>query len=754
MRIKRNQEIVGDQILNTETGEITDLKPEVEDLDENTPASWDKVKARHWRKILEAAQKAIEDEHIFIHKQNAMSFAHEFAFFGEPGKALYLKMAALCDELEAEDFEKKINKALVIGKVKTGKKLLLKLAEAGYRADKDGDERAYIAVPYRGLRFEMTDDVDEEMEKSIREWGFCQFKNSYWFSDGFGDMIHLNQRTNFVLKVLYHIETDKDQRRVIEFTNELGISKSRDISTDDLSEMGRFRKVTEGLGNFMFYGKPEDFMRIKGKLYEEEKSAEQLETLGWHEDGFFAFCNGVYNSEFIPVDEHGMLRYKEKNYFIPFHPKTNRYSFLNEKKFFYRPSSVTFKEWCEHYTGAFGEVGKVVLLFGLATVYSDIIFRHKNNFPMVFLYGEGGSGKSTVIQYIQMLFGTPQAPIKLTEKANTDKAKIRKLAQFVNAIICFEEYTDTLDITVDKTLSGFYDRFGYERSDIKSKYGTESVPVESAVCITGNFYPQDDPLLQRLIMMDYNKNVRTDEEVEHFDKLNLINMEGITNITGMLIQHREHIDTQFPLRYRSIYQEFNDALKKDGIRVPGRMAENYSIILTTYQILKEKLEFNFDYAGLFTFLKDTIRQQAEKRDTGGVVQRFWDTVLYMANPKIRLAKHGEEYSIEGDEIFIRFKQLWNLYNKAHFDIYRKPGVPFNTLLGKIKDKSVCPAYIRTESNKRFAGNYESNTSALVFRYSQIGVQLPSNMEAYTYPNSQPTLDLDNPYSNSELKSPF
>ncbi|WBL42366.1 hypothetical protein PBT90_00040 [Algoriphagus halophytocola] len=739
---RKNMEKVDDLTsIDLDSGEIIEEKPHLKDVDETTPKTWDKLKARQWKKIHEACNQLILDEYILINKQNSMAMAHEFAFFGEAGKDMYLKIGALSDELDEELLTKKINRALTDIKRKNGKKLLLLLGELGYRADRDGSETMYMATPYRGARYEITEDVDEQMEKDLRDWGFIKYKNSYWFTEGLGDVVYLNQRTNFVLEVLYHIETDKDQRRVINFTNEHGRVKSKDISTDELSELGRFKKVTEGLGNFMFYGKPEDFMRVKSKLYEEEKTAEQLETLGWHDDGFFAFCNGVYNSVFIPVDEHGMLTYKDKNYFIPFHPKTNRYSFLNEKKFFYRHSSVTFQEWCKHYCGAFGNVGQVMLIFGLATVFSDIIFKHKNNFPLVFLYGEGGSGKSTMIQYIQMLFGVPQAPIKLTEKANTDKAKIRKLAQFVNALICFEEYTDTIDISVDKTLSGFYDRFGYERSDIKSKYGTESVPVESAVCVTGNFYPTDDPFLQRLILMDYNVNIREDSVVEHFDKLNLLNMEGITNITGQLIQYREDVDRDFPLHYRRIYGEFNNALKAKNIRVPSRMAENYSVLLTTYHILREKLQFTFSYAELVSFLQDTIAIHAEKRDTGGVVQNFWDMVLYMTNPKVNLAKHGSEYSIEGEEIYIRFKQLWTLYNKAHFEVHRKPGVPYNTLLGKLKDKSVCPAYIETKDNKRFAGqgNWGSNSSALVFRYSQIGVKLPCGQEE-SFPQ-----DTDNPY---------
>lgn len=727
MKLTRNKAKLDEEsTVDLDSGEITEMIQTNPDIDENTPKAWDRVKARQWKKIYTACQMAIKDEYAFLTKQNAMALAHDFAYFGEAGQQMYMAFGEMCDELEEEQLLKKFNRAMMDIKRKNGKQLLNKLGEAGYRADRDGDDVIYMAQPYRGFSKDISEDMTDEMIQDLKNWGFCAYNNSYYFTEGMGEVVYLNQISNFTLRVLHHIEAEKDQRRMIEFVNENGKVRSRDIPTDELAEMGRFRKISEGLGYFMFYGKPEDFMRIKAKLYEEEKSAEQLETLGWHEDGFFAFSNGVYQKEFIEVDEYGMFSFNEKNYFIPSHPKTNRYSFINEKKFFYRPSSVTFKEWCTHYCGAFGDVGKVMLLFGVATIFSDIIYRHKNNFPMIFLYGEGGSGKSTVIQFLQMLFGVPQAPIKLTEKANTDKAKIRKLAQFVNAMTCFEEFTDTLDMNVIKTLSGLYDRFGYERSDIKSKYGTESVPVESSVAITGNFYPNDDPLLQRLILMDYNINTRSKDVLEHFDKLQLINIEGITNITGSLIKYRDLVDKQFPLNYRRIYSEFYEACKEHDIKVPSsRMVENYTVILVTYHILNPELKFTFSYTEVFKFLIETMASHTEKMDTSGVVQIFWDIVLYMANPKVRMVKHGEEYSIEGDEIYIRFKALWTLYNKAHFDVHRRPGVPYNTLLGKLKDKSITPAYIETKDNKRFAGNYDNNSSAMVFRYPLIGVELPA-----------------------------
>lgn len=71
-----------------------------------------------------------------------------------------------------------------------------------------------------------------------------------------------------------------------------------------------------------------------------------------------------------------------------------------------------------------------------------------------------------------------------------------------------EEYINDQDLAVKKTLTGLYDRLGYERGTLESKFGTETVPIQSTVIITGNEYPDDDPLMQRLIILDYNHNIR------------------------------------------------------------------------------------------------------------------------------------------------------------------------------------------------------------------------------------------------------
>lgn len=450
------------------------------------------------------------------------------------------------------------------------------------------------------------------------------------------------------------------------------------------------------------------------KLFQREKPCHQIETLGWNKKGFFTFCNGIWTSEFIPTDKYGIVQHHEENYYIPYHPQTDESLSLNEKRFAFNNSSITWAQWAPLYYKAFGNVGMVCQTFAVASLFSDVIFNFKNNFPMLFLYGEGGSGKSTVVNFIQYLFGLPQPALKLSERANTDKAKIRKLAQFSNAVACIEEYINDLDMSVKKTLTGLYDRLGYERGTLESKFGTETVPVQSTVIITGNEYPDDDPLLQRLIIMDYNLNVRSPEVIQTFDTLKQVNRQGITPVTGQLLKHRNAIIANFD----TVYREQFTALKKmyNGPAVPDRMIENSALLLAVYRILQmDGREWPFEFNHLREYLSTCIASQADKRDTGAVLQRFWDIVLNLLNK--RIIKNGREIKVNGNEVSIRFKEIHLQYLEEHNRVYRMRGLAANTLLQKLKDSS---AYKISKSSERFG---ETVTSGLHFEYDKIGVDL-------------------------------
>jgi hypothetical protein len=288
----------------------------------------------------------------------------------------------------------------------------------------------------------------------------------------------------------------------------------------------------------------------------------------------------------------------------------------------------------------------------------------------------------------------------------------------------FEEFINELDMAIIKTITGMYDRFGYERSTLDSKYGTETVPINSTAFITGNSYPNDDPLMQRLILIDYHANIRSDKVVNAFDELTVLNRKGITSITGKLLQYREIFCQNFEVEFRSSFNKFKTLINKknNSVIIPDRMIENYSIILTTYQVSFDAgLNLPFNYLELESFLVDTILKQNDKRDTGSVTQRFWDIFLQLANEG--QISHGKEYKLRGDELTIRFKEVYGMYLEKHQRLYRAQGLGNATLLDKLKNSG---AFVESKTSTRYSS--DSVGSGHTFKYSKIGVDLLNSIQ--------------------------
>jgi hypothetical protein len=664
--------------INTETGDVT------------TPVinPWPTSKANEFVKCVNLVEQIVEKKLNLVDDTTLKAISYSLSIFEEKGKNLFDQVCLFQTLFSTEQLNEEWKEALHKSAAKGPGKFKKLCREKGLEIKINEDEGWEYKLKEPGKSaYPITDELAEDVVKDIMTYAFIERGHCYYFAEfNFDSKIcTLHRRSNFVLRILFHINRGKENKRVIEMKNTRGRTITTDIETNQLASFQKFKELTEGAGNFIFEGTTIDLMKIKNKLFEQEKPSQQIDMLGWNKTGkFFAFANGLYNSSFHPVDEHGIVTLHEKNYFIPYHPATDEYTSQNEKLFSFKPGTVSFDEWARAYTQSFGHTGKVAILFGIATLFSDHIFHVRRNFPMLFLYGEGGSGKSRVGTYLQYLWGEPQPPLKLSDRANTDKARIRKMAQYVNAMALFEEFINELDMAIIKTITGIYDRFGYERSNMQSKYGTETVPINSTAFITGNSYPNDDPLMQRVIMIDYNANVRSAETVEAYNKLTQINRQGITHLTGELLQYRsyfvEHYEEQFDVRFK----DFKDKCAEAKIVVPDRMCENYAAITTTYAVMRlAGLKLPFEYKELEAFMLSTIKQQNEKRDVGSVTQRFWDIVQQLASEGA--IRNEKEFKLNGSGLFIRWTEIHGMYLEKHQRLYRTFGLGKSTMLQKLQD---------------------------------------------------------------------
>ncbi len=707
---KKKEESTKDVNINLETGDVTPIVPE----------AWNPKKAIDFEKCKALAKKLIDDAINIIDEQTVLTVAHSLAVFGEKGRPIFESISVHQTEYGSDLLKEFFDKALRTAKFKYPTKFFNVCAQYGIEVITSEDDYEYLLIEgKKPVRF--TDKMDEEQMRCVIDFGFMEYRNQYYFAeiDRENKRITLTPKSKFTIRVLYHIHRGKNNKRVIVLKNNRSEQIIMEIETKEINSLNSFKSLTEGVGYYVLepsFKEPE-LQRVKNKIFSEEKASKQLEILGWNKNNFFAFCNGIYhvpNKQFYAVDEYGIVSLEKVHYHIPFHPGSDEYSSINEKKMFFEQKEVTFKAWSKLYVEAFGNVGATVLTFTVATIFSDFIFAVKNNFPMLFLYGEGGSGKGTVCEFCQYLFGHPQPPLKLTEKANTDKARVRKFASYSNVPVRIEEFSNSIDMAGTKTLTNLFDRFGYERSSMETRYGTETVPIRSTVMITGNEYPADDPLMQRMILQDSDRNSYNDSEVKAFRGLQGLNAAGITSVLIEILNHRPHVEKT----WRAAYEKEYDAMRTEckEMDVPSRMIENYAVLLGTYKCMEDAgLAWPMSFDDLLKHCVSSLTNQSEKKSTGAVVQKFWDIVLSLASK--RSIHEGKEFLMDGSSLFVRFKELHTLYMEEHLRIFRSPGLLSNTLQQKLKISAPYKGY---HNAKRFG---KVNTSCFEFDYEKLNIDL-------------------------------
>lgn len=611
-----------------------------------------------------------------------------------------------------------------------------------------------------------TDDYDPDHDLNV--YGFYQYKNSYWKLSKEGKSWASESFTNFTMKVLFHIDNGRSARRLIEIKNNRGVRKTLDVETKALTNLGSFKEFVEGAGNFLFHGSASDHQRIKAKLFEEELPCVEVEVLGQHPDGFFCFSNGIYQEqEFLSVDENGIITLPDRAYYIASGNKTyrnNKQMFQNEKRVTHTERDCDFRTWSDLHLKVFGDPSMVATLFGISCLFSDIIYGEFNFFPLLFVYGEGGSGKGELIISIQWLFGTPQDPLTLSTDANTDKGKVRALAQFRNLLIRLEEFRNGNEKT-NNLLKNIWDRNGYQRAKMDNSYRTDTVPINSGVMVTGNEYPTDDPVVQRLLVLEINKNSRTQEQSDNFFLMKDYQEAGITSITCQILNHRKRVEQNYREQFKVSQKDLRTLMQ--DVKVTDRMIGNMAVLDAIFHILHPVLSFPFTIDQLRTYMKAAMKRQNEKRDTGSEVQRFWDCIMYLANEcKIH---EGREIELDGDKLYLRFTEIHAAYMIAHRAMHMAPGLSKQTMLDKLKESD---AYIEYKNSQRLG---ETRTSCHVFSYKKIeatGVNLirvfelnrrrnhgqhAPSQEPEPQPQAKP-LDLPtlqfNPSTNDEETLPF
>lgn len=468
------------------------------------------------------------------------------------------------------------------------------------------------------------------------------------------------------MEPLFHIEDENNATRIFRMRNMYDVCRVIELKESELCSLSNFQQKVGSLGNYVWLAKIDKLNRVKEYLYSKTDTAERIRKLGWNaSEEFFAFGNGIlYGGTFKNVDDLGIVRgVNGKAFYIP---ATSRIYLHNPEIFQFERlmvhenrNGVKLYDFASRLIGVFGENASIALCYLLATLFRDIIFRRTRHFPILNLFGEKGTGKTTLATSLQSFFLHGVDPPNLG--VTSVPAMNDRVSQAVNTLVVLDEYKNDLDIRKIAYLKGLWGGGGQTKKNTNTDGMAAQTIVSTGVALCGQDKPtQDMALYTRVIFLAFSKTSFNQVEKRNYEDLVALCNMGLTHLTIEILNHRELFEKNFPETYSVTKREL--AAKFENESIHDRIFGNWVIPLAAYRTLETVLDVPFSYAELFETAVNGIRSQNELAQESSEVADFWSMLqgfqtsgkcVDKAHYRIRYMKSFRPISVKED---IEFKE--------------------------------------------------------------------------------------------------
>ncbi|REE01080.1 DNA primase [Marinoscillum furvescens] len=532
------------------------------------------------------------------------------------------------------------------------------------KTEQDNQEAEKVTFKRYQLPTEVKTPLSE-LIKDIERYQMFIANNRIWMMKGEERPYTFFHVSNFSIEIIQHMQDERFPMKLVRIRNIYNEERIFDVPSENLNTPQAFDNAMTNHGNFLWTGGRNEFQRLRQYLYDRMGTGQKIEVMGWQPDNFWVWNNGVTipGKGTIPIDNNGVFKYSqndaEVSYYIPSANKiykNNSFKYAPQKKVHLdQDPPFSFSAYCSKMMAVHRSHAINGILFTVATTFLDIVEDKLGNFPLLFLYGPPSSGKDQLIECCQSFYGAPQSPIHLENKTSTAKAQIRKFAQFRNIIVHLSEFVNDPQIT--GLLKGFWDRRGYERGNIDSMYGTDTIPITSSVIFTGNHYPEADALITRIICEEMTKTEFSLDEKKAYQELKDMTKKGISGFTAQMLEHRQ----LWKEKFKEIYRRVESNLKKDFTLTSGhdRMIGNIAVLGATYELMKDVLQFPFSFADFLEHNKAALETQVRKLNTASVIMKWWDCFLASVRTQTDPLRHGREFELKDDKLYFNFTHCYN-----------------------------------------------------------------------------------------------
>lgn len=555
-------------------------------------------------------------------------------------------------------------------------------------------------------------------KNEILEYGVFQHANRIYCNTGsaFYDV------SNFSIEIIQHMQDEQFPMKLIRICNVHGVEKIFDVLSEKINTLNSFKNVVTSYGNFSFSGSAAQHERLLRYLFDRMGTGRKIDVLGWQAEGFWVWNNKIV----IPglreeaINSEGLFKYQNDSYYIPSANKNfekNMYKYGAQKKFRSIPTEVSLPQYLKQLYKVHRGHAITGILFGIGSLFQDIVVSCTGFFPILFYFGPASTGKDNICEAIQSFVGQPQTAIQLEGSASTIKAQIREFAQFSNGISQLSEYKRG-NPQVDGIIKGLWDRRGYKRGSIESRVAVDEVPIISSTLLTGNDSPDAEALITRLIWEEMKTQEFSDEAKAAYNKLKDMCRRGVSGISDWLLHKR----AVFQEHFLEVYREKKRLLsEREAIKgVPVRMIDNLAVLYAVYGIFEREGIFPFWQEDMERHFDALIENQRRKIESDSVYQRFWDCFMVC----MRLTQ-GERLQVdtnlraEGGRIYFNFSTAYSIVQRQWFVQYREQAPGKSEMRRQLREDS---SYMGEEKSIRINTNINSPTSAMVIDIGKLRIR--------------------------------
>lgn len=455
-----------------------------------------------------------------------------------------------------------------------------------------------------------------------------------------------------------------------------------------------------------------------------------MSVLGWNEDhDFFAFGNGILSKgEFRTVNELGIVRTDDgKAFYLPATSKIylqNRNMFQFERLMVHENRiGVSLHDFAGRLHTVFGENADIDFCYLLSTLFRDVIFRKTRHFPILNLFGEKGTGKTTLATCLQAFFLHGVDPPNLG--VTSVPAMNDRVSQAVNTLTVFDEYKNDLDVRKIAYLKGLWGGGGQTKKNINTDGMAAQTIVTTGIALCGQDKPtQDMALYTHVLFLAFSKTSFNQAERRNYEELVSVCNLGLTHLTVEMLIHRELFEKNFPEAYALTKRELDSKL--NGEEIHDRIFGNWVIPLATFRTLETVIDVPLSYAELFDTAIRGIRNQNELAQESSEVSDFWNMLQgFQTSGKC----------VQGAHYRIRYLRSFRAISEKEEMLFKeaRPVLYLNMAAVSSLFSSRSTNSTSNRSNWSTIMSYlKSHASYLGLKQNRFNILLPNGLPDYTY----------------------